>query len=79
MKKETFKKVGAALFGPHWQTEIAEALKVNSRTVRRWISGEHPVPEDVTHDVLKLMYRKMRCIYDLMNKIRKEDKKETKE
>ena len=44
----TLQKIGEALFGPRWQSELARELGVNDRTVRRWASGETPCPETVT-------------------------------
>jgi len=41
---ELLANIGQALFGPDWITEIAEALKVNRRTVQRWRSGVQPIP-----------------------------------
>lgn len=32
-------EVGEALFGPRYRTDLAEALQVNERTVRRWVDG----------------------------------------
>jgi plasmid maintenance system antidote protein VapI len=36
------------LYGHGWQTELAKALGVTDRSMRRWIAGDHEVPEDVT-------------------------------
>jgi len=36
---------GAALFGPRWQTDLARALGVADRSMRRWVAGQNPVPE----------------------------------
>jgi hypothetical protein len=33
------REVGTALYGLQWQTELARALDVNNRTVRRWVAG----------------------------------------
>ena len=35
---------GRALFGPRWQSELSRKLGVSDRTVRRWVSGDSPVP-----------------------------------
>ena len=59
MNKEKLKKVGVACFGNTWQTEMARALNVNSRTVRRWASGETPLPKQLKQELLKhLKWRK---------------------
>lgn len=45
---------GEALYGPRWQTSLAEALDVHDRTMRRWVaSGEYP--ESVNADLLRLI------------------------
>lgn len=44
MTKEEFNAAAAELMGRGWQTRLANALGVNPRTVRRWASGEIPVP-----------------------------------
>jgi hypothetical protein len=36
---ELIRLVGSKLWGSRWQTEMAVALGVNDRTVRRWASG----------------------------------------
>lgn len=45
---------GEALYGPQWQTAIAADLGVTSRTVRRWLAGEWPVPDDALIDLATL-------------------------
>ena len=45
---------GEALYGPRWQSELARALDVSDRTVRRWVSGVDKVPPGVFVDLLRL-------------------------
>lgn len=40
-------ELGRGLYGYGWQTRLAEALKVDGSTVRRWVSGAVPVPGPV--------------------------------
>lgn len=47
-------RVGAALYGPRWQSELARALLVSDRTVRRWAAGEAP-PEGVWAELAELI------------------------
>ena len=35
---------GHAVFGNDWQSPMARALGVGGRHLRRWVSGERPVP-----------------------------------
>jgi hypothetical protein len=38
---ELMRAIGEALFGSqHWQSGLSDALRVNTRTVRRWVAGE---------------------------------------
>jgi len=42
---EQLRKTGERLYGNWgWQTKMAEALKVDSSTVRRWLSGKTTIP-----------------------------------
>lgn len=45
MTPEQLRKIGEQLYGNWgWQTKMAEALKVDSSTVRRWLSGKVAIP-----------------------------------
>lgn len=49
MDGAAFRKLGAALFAGawDWQARLAAVFSVTGRTVRRWASGERPVPTAV--------------------------------
>jgi len=36
-------RLGRALYGPRWQTALARAVGVTSRTVRRWLAGDNTI------------------------------------
>lgn len=45
MNPSELRDICVALYGERgWQTRLAEALKVDGSTVRRWVSGAVPVP-----------------------------------
>jgi hypothetical protein len=45
MTPDQLRDIGEKLFGAWgWQTRIAEALRVDGSTVRRWISGASAIP-----------------------------------
>jgi hypothetical protein len=46
--------VGAALYGPLWQSQLARDLGVSVRTMQRWAGGEFDIPEGVWADLAKL-------------------------
>jgi hypothetical protein len=60
MTPTTLNRVGTACFGNFWQTQMAEALGVNPRTLRRWLAGELPIP-DLRGELLELI-RKRRSL-----------------
>ena len=37
--QELISRVGPALYGRNWQTELADTIGLNKRTVQRWIAG----------------------------------------
>lgn len=43
--KDLLIKVGQALYGTQWQSDLARALDVDSRRVRQWLNDERPIPE----------------------------------
>lgn len=40
-------KLAEDVFGAGWQSKLARHIDANPRTVRRWVSGEIPVPKVV--------------------------------
>lgn len=54
LTRESFVAVGELLFGPEWKNAMARALgplhpdgpreAIDDRLVRRWVSGERPIP-----------------------------------
>ena len=42
MTPEELRSAGRELYGYGWQTRLAEALMIDSSTVRRWVSGAVP-------------------------------------
>lgn len=54
MSPDTLRIYGEALFGPRWKSELARALGVTDRTMRRWDAGTHPIPDTLAADLAKL-------------------------
>lgn len=59
-------KCGNALFGKTWQSQIAEALNVDSRRIRQWLAGERPVPDGVWSEIKVLAEQRKKQIEDLL-------------
>jgi hypothetical protein len=45
---------GPVLFGPQWQSEMARALGVSDRSVRRWLA-ENSAPDEIAPQLRKLI------------------------
>jgi hypothetical protein len=56
MTPTTLRLVGKTLYGPSWRAALAEALQVSPRTIRRWSTGEFPIPDSVA-DELSILCR----------------------
>ena len=46
---------GAALYGPRWQTDLARALDVSDRSMRRWVAGQNAVPDGLRPVLARLV------------------------
>lgn len=66
MSIELLHRVGEALYGPHWQSELGRALAVSDRTVRRWAAGTHEVPPRVWADITRLAFDRKATLSQLI-------------
>lgn len=55
MPNDLLPRVGEALFGARWQTELARGLGVNDRTVRRWVAEPGSMPAGALADLQRLV------------------------
>ncbi len=55
MTTALLREAGEALFGPRWQSEMARALDISNRTMRRWDEGLYPVPPAAWADIRALL------------------------
>ena len=61
MTPAEFRKIGEQLYGPRWQTKLARAVPVNSRTVRRWLAGERRIHAGMAERIRGLLAEKSVC------------------
>ena len=54
MTPELLQTVGQALYGHQWQSELARALGIADRTMRRWFAGSYPVPNGIELELADL-------------------------
>lgn len=48
-------QVGQLLYGPAWRFALADALRVNRRTIARWANGEYNIPEGIDDEIRQLL------------------------
>lgn len=60
---------GEALWGARWQSDLAEAISVSDRTVRRWVAGER-IPPGVFVDLMRIMQERAQLLDDLTQKVK---------
>lgn len=70
MDIERFQAAGNLLFGERWQCQMAEALGVDDRTIRKWIVAGR-APDHVTANVFALMTEREAQIKAHLRKLRK--------
>ena len=63
-------KVGVALFGKQWQSDLARALGLSdSRRIRQWLSGDRPIPAGIWPDAVKLLKERKILLDDVLAEI----------
>ena len=65
-----FGQTGRALFGSHWQSDLARALNVNLRTVRRWGVGQEEPPSGVWRELEEITVTRTADLARLVDEIR---------
>ena len=55
MTSDLLRRVGAALYGQHWHSELAHDLGVLRRTVQRWAAGDAPIPPTARRNLSRLV------------------------
>lgn len=63
--RNTIIQYGEALYGPRFQRELAEALGVNERTMRRWVAGDTSPPDSVLDDLKALVRERIALLRSL--------------
>lgn len=69
MNPDLFARIGAALYGQRWQSELARELGVSDRTVRRWVSGAFPIPPNVSVELHLILTRRSAACHELAREL----------
>ena len=68
MTKDQLHKIGRALYGSQWQTELAkniinlDGLELDKRRVQQWACGARPVPDWLLPELKTLAQKRMKEI-----------------
>ena len=66
--KTIFIKVGKALYGGRWQTDLARDLGLSDgRRIRQWLSDERPIPAGVWRELGQLLAERKKLISDVLD------------
>lgn len=62
MSPDDFAARGRALYGERWLTPLANDLGIADRTMRRWLTGELPIPVGVENELRNILMERMELI-----------------
>lgn len=57
--------IGSALYGPRWQSELARALGVSGRHMRRWVAAGE-IPQAYAPAIRALIQERIRLLRSLL-------------
>jgi DNA-binding XRE family transcriptional regulator len=63
--------VGPILFGRNWQSELADTLGINRRTIRRWLTGEYEPRPGVWVELLEIVRERHQQLGSLIEEVEK--------
>ena len=66
MNRDKLREIGAALYGPRWQSALARDLNVHRDSVRGWARGRTAISEGVAADLRELATRRMVALRDAL-------------
>lgn len=69
MSPALFCAIGEALYGQHWPTELAIALDIDKRNIRRWAAGGREVPDQYRDRIQMLVAERLALLQDLSRQI----------
>jgi plasmid maintenance system antidote protein VapI len=65
----TLRKAGVALYGEQWRSELARALGVTDRTIRRWAHDEYSIPDDARERIMELCGQRVEMLNAVMRRL----------
>ncbi len=55
MTREELAEIGKRLYGAEWKHPLSRSLYIDYRTMRRWSSGQAPIPDDAARNARLLL------------------------
>ena len=69
MTPALLREAGEALYGPLWQSELARAVGVADRTVRRWLASQRPVPASLRETLREMLTERGKAVAAVRRKL----------
>lgn len=69
IKTPLLQHVGEALYGPRWQTDLANCLGVSDRTMRRWVAEPDLIPSTIWTELLRVLIDHSRAVEDVKARV----------
>lgn len=69
MTPDLLERIGSTLYGLGWKGQLATDLDVNDRTLRRWISGDMPIPSGVQSDIVEIALRRQKEMAAILSEV----------
>lgn len=69
MTPDLLREAGEALYGARWQSDLARALGVQERSMRRWLAGDRSIPEKMPDDLRGLLRAKGTALAQVRRKL----------
>lgn len=70
-RHDMIERIGAALWGDTWQTQMARALEIDGSTVRRWVARKTDPRPGVFVDLMRIMQDRAEALDNLMEEARR--------
>jgi hypothetical protein len=65
------RKAGFALYGEQWRSELARALGVTDRTVRRWVQDEYSIPVETREHIIEICLKRIDMLNAVVQRLEK--------
>jgi hypothetical protein len=69
MSKPLIVRVGEAMWGSHWPSDMATCLGVGPRTTRRYVTGEREPGQENLRELRRIVVRRIGQLHDLAKEL----------